>query len=672
MRRAGLESLRPTRYTDAMPADSANHAPPAFTPTDEQRAIVEAAQRRGSFAVRAYAGSGKTTTLHLVGDALGERKALYLAFNADVVRKARTVFPRTTTVATAHGFARRTAIARYGVRVDDQTPAVERRIRARLRLPDRRGDVSDPREMLAARVADVLAAFLFGMATSIEPGEDPEAAEHARAVWGDVYAARHVNERDHDVYVKLFHVLQHEAGHPSLGFEVILYDECQDCTAAMLATVNEQRGVQRIYVGDPHQAIYAFRGATNAFAHLDHLPLWPLTTSFRFGPKIAALAQLILRADEPTPPLRTLLGKRDAVVASHDRCPDPDVILTRVQTTIIEAASRELARDRKVAVVGTLHQSRLKSLGELAEGIHALRVGKPVTHPRLARFSSFETLKWFADKNNAQDLRTAVSLVERYGADTRGELTSLEARLVPQDEADVIVSTAHAFKGREGARVRIADDFRPFATLEPAVGNDPRTAAIDGQELNLAYVTVTRASDVLDVTDFHAVLTSSLQRTLGAHVGLGHIIEKLPGASGPSANGSVSTNGKAPLRTGLRNPVVPKAPPKPVGPILITPVSATDRAEKAILAAAHRLEQQHGATTSRALQSDVPHVEGTLLEALVSNTAGAAFVHDRDTNTIWVAPIDASTSRTAAIIRNKRVRVSRKAEGQPWDLRVVG
>lgn len=658
-----------------MPADSAAHAPPALSPTDEQRAIVEAAQRRSSFAVQAYAGSGKTTTLHLVGNALGERKALYLAFNTDVVRKARTVFPRTTTVATAHGFARRTAIARYGVQVDDQTPAAERRIRTRLRLPDRRSDVSDPREMLAARVGDVFAAFLFGQATSIAPGDDPEAAEHARAVWSEIHAARHVNERDHDVYVKLFQTLQHEAGEPSLGFDTILYDECQDCTGAMLATVNEQRGVQRIYVGDPHQAIYAFRGATNAFEQLDHLPLWPLTTSFRFGPKIAALAQLILRASTPTPPLRTVLGKRDAVVASHDRCPDPDVILTRTQSSIIEAASKELARDRKVAVVGTLHQSRLRALGELAEGIHALRVGKPVTHPRLARFSSFETLKWFADKHNAQDLRAAVGLVERYGADTRGELSSLEARLVRQDEADVIVSTSHAFKGREGARVRVADDFRPFATLEPAVGDAPRTATVDGQELNLAYVTVTRASDVLDVTDYHALLTVSLQRAIGPHAGLGHIIEKLPGASGSNAGGSsngASANGKSPMRTGLRNPVVPKAPPKPVGPILITPVSATDRAEKAILAAAHRLEQQHGATTSRALQSDLPHVEGTLLEALVSNTAGAAFVHDRETNTIWVAPIDASTSRTAAIIRNKRVRVTRTADGQPWQLRVVG
>ncbi len=647
-----------------------------YTPTDEQRAIVTAAQRRESFAVRAYAGSGKTTTLHQVGNALGERKALYLAFNADVVRKARTVFPRTTVVSTAHGFAKRSLVARYGARVDDATPTVERRIRARLGLPDRRGDISDAQEMLAARVGDAFTGFLYGLATFVPPGEDAEAAQHARAIWNEVRAARHVNERDHDVYVKLFQVLQHEGDHPSLGFEVILYDECQDCTGAMFGTVEGQTGVQRIYVGDPHQSIYAFRGATNAFEHLTHLPLLPLTTSFRFGPKIATLAQLVLRAESPAPPIRTLLGKRDMVVAAHERCPDPDVILTRTQATIIEAASKELGRGRKVAVVGTLHRSRLRALAELAESVQLMRQGKPATHPRLARFASFETLKWYADKHNVQDLRTTVGLVERYGADAPGELTSLETRLVTQDEADVVVSTSHAFKGREGARVRVADDFRPFATLDPAVGNESRTSTIDSQELNLAYVTVTRASDVLDITDVQAVLLTSLQRTLGPHVGLAHVLERPEpsAARAGAATGKAGTAaaGKTPWRTGLRNPVVPKAPLKPAGPILITPVTATDRAEKAILAAAQRLEQQHGATTSRALQSDLPHVEGTLLEALVSNTAGAAFVHDRDTNTIWVAPIDASTSRTAAIIRNKRVRVTRKADGQPWDLRVVG
>ena len=635
-----------------------------MTPTDEQREIVATAQRRSSFAVRAYAGSGKTSTLHLVGNALGERKALYLAFNADVVRHARTVFPRTTTVSTAHAFARRTAAARYGVQVDDQVPAVERRIRARLRLPDRRGDVTDPREVLAARVGDAFAAFLYGVETDVPAGDDAEAAQHARAVWADVRESRHVNERDHDVYVKLFQVLQDEAGHPSLGFEVILYDECQDCTGAMFATVEGQRGVQRIYVGDPHQSIYAFRGAINAFEHIGYLPLLPLTTSFRFGPKIAALAQLILRASGPTPPIRTLLGKKDAVVPAHDRCPDPDVILTRTQSSIIDAATKELARGRSVAVVGTLHRSRLGALAELAEAVHALKLGKSHPHPRLARFASFETLKWFADKNNVGDLRTAVSLVERYGPGAPAELTSLQTRLVPQDQADVVVSTAHAFKGREGARVRIADDFRPFATLEPAVGSEPRAATVDAQELNLTYVAVTRASDVLDVTDLQAVLTTSLQRTLGAHVGLAHILDRPPGAA-PAA-----TNGKAPMRTGLRNPVVPKVPLKPAGPILITPVTATDRAEKAILAAASRLEKQLGATTSRAVTSDRAQVEGTLVEALASNTAGSVFVHEADT--LWVVPIDGSTSRIATMIRNKRVRVSRAADGAPWDLRVVG
>ncbi len=634
-----------------------------MTPTDEQREIVATAQRRSSFAVRAYAGSGKTTTLHLVGNALGERKALYLAFNADVVRKARTVFPPATTVSTAHAFARRTAAARYGVRVDDQTPSVERRIRLRLGLPDRRGEPTDAREQLAARAGDALAAFLYGLKTAVPRGGDAEAAEHARAVWADVRAALHVNERDHDVYVKLFHVLQHEQGDPSLGFEVILYDECQDCTGAMFDTVEGQRGVQRIYAGDPHQSIYAFRGATNAFEHISHLPLLPLTTSFRFGPKIATLAQLVLRADGGAPPpIRTVIGKRDMVVGTHDRCPDHDVVLTRTQAAIIEAATKELARGRRVAVVGTLHRSRLRALAELAEAAHRLKTGQPQAHQRLARFASFETLEWYAEKHNAGDLRTAVGLVGRYGAGAAGELTSLETRLVPQEQAEVVIATAHAFKGREGARVRVADDFRPFATLDPAAGDEPRTATVDGQELNLAYVTVTRASEVLDVTDLQAVLVTSLQRTLGPHVGLAHILEKPPGAA-PS-------NGKAPLRTGLRNPVAPKAPPKPAGPILIKPVTATDRAEKAIAGAASRLEKQYGAVTSRAVTSDRAQVEGTLVDSLVSNTTGSVFVHDA--GTIWVVPIDASTSRTVVTIRNKRVRLTRTADGKPWELRVVG
>lgn len=54
-----------------------------------------------------------------------------------------------------------------------------------------------------------------------------------------------------------------------------------------------------VVVGDPYQKIYGFRGATNeCFDDVVHLPthLFYLTHSFRFGDKIAEVANVLLRA----------------------------------------------------------------------------------------------------------------------------------------------------------------------------------------------------------------------------------------------------------------------------------------------------------------------------------------------------------------------------------------
>lgn len=54
-----------------------------------------------------------------------------------------------------------------------------------------------------------------------------------------------------------------------------------------------------IVVGDPYQKIYGFRGATNeCFDDTAHLPThsFYLTHSFRFGDKIAEVANVLLRA----------------------------------------------------------------------------------------------------------------------------------------------------------------------------------------------------------------------------------------------------------------------------------------------------------------------------------------------------------------------------------------
>ncbi len=620
--------------------------------TDEQRAIITAARERETFAVRAFAGSGKTSTLRSIGAELVGRRVLYLAFNRDIVREGRAVFPPTTKVATGHAFARGALVQRFGARIDDTVPTLEARIRARLGLATRRGEIDDAREVLAVRIADWFARFCYAATTSLAAADDAEVGAHARELWRQIAAERAVHPADHDLYGKLFALLQAEHGHPHLGFDVILYDECQDCTGAMFSIVRGQRDAQQIYMGDPAQAIYAFRGATNAFEFLADLTYYSLTTSFRFGPHIAALAERILDAAGPHLPIRVVRGRGDRVVTAHEQCPEPSVILTRSQQHVLDTALGEHTRGRKVAIVGSLEASRLRDLAALSADVHALREGGQP--PRLAKFASFQTLKWYAERKNVAQFRIAVGLVERYGDRVPELLATLRDRLVPQEQADVIVSTAHAFKGRQAARVAIAADFRPFATK-----GKTDAVALDQQELHLAYVAVTRAQRVLDITDFREPLLASLV------------------AAGVAPNLAAIVDEPKRLETGITK--VPRALVRLVGnaanlhppeaSIRVAVPSVKARAERELAAAGMRLTQTHRKPVS-ATAPQVVEVVGTFLEALaVSAATGYAFIDG--VAHISALPIDGSTLRSANVLRGKRVIARRTPPETAWALRVT-
>jgi hypothetical protein len=625
-----------------------------FELTDEQREIITAARRGQSFAVRAFAGAGKTSTLRAIGSELSGKRALYLAFNRDIVREGKAVFPASTQVATGHAFARSVLVKRYAAQIDETAPTLEARVRERLGLPPKRGEASDAREVLAARIGDAFAQFSYGRTLTAGAPDDPEAEPHVHALWSEIVASRAVHPSDHDLYVKLLYVLQSENGHPHLGFDVILYDECQDCTGSMFGTVRGQRKAQQIYMGDPAQAIYAFRGATNAFAFLDDLTYHSLTTSFRFGPHIATLAERILDTGGPHLPIRVLPRRTDRVVTSHEQMQEPTVILTRTQQQVLDAALGEHTRGRKVAIVGSLEAARLDQLAALAADVYALREGRQP--PRLAKFASFQTLKWYAERKNVTQFKVAVALVERFGDRVGDLLETLRGQLVPQEQADVIVSTAHAFKGRQGARVTVAGDFRPFAAAD---AKNPAGVRIDRGELHLAYVTVTRAQRVLDIADFREPLLASLVAA-GGHGSLSGIVEE------PKK-----------LETGITK--VPRALSRLVGnagnlhapeaSVRVAVPSAKARAAKEMAAVSARLAQAHRKPVAEA-PLETGEFVGTFLEAMpVSVSSGYAFIDGADR--IGIVPIDGSTVRTANVLRGKRVIARSAAPDPAWTLRVT-
>ena len=68
-----------------------------------------------------------------------------------------------------------------------------------------------------------------------------------------------------------------------MAHDVLLVDEAQDTNPAMLDVFLRQKKTTKIIVGDPHQQIYAFRGAVNALDLVRPDVTYHLTQSFRFG-----------------------------------------------------------------------------------------------------------------------------------------------------------------------------------------------------------------------------------------------------------------------------------------------------------------------------------------------------------------------------------------------------
>ena len=69
-----------------------------FKPTLEQIEVINAAKTGQDLIVQALAGTGKTTTLKLLAEALSDKTGTYIAFNRAIVDEARTKFPSNVNV----------------------------------------------------------------------------------------------------------------------------------------------------------------------------------------------------------------------------------------------------------------------------------------------------------------------------------------------------------------------------------------------------------------------------------------------------------------------------------------------------------------------------------------------------------------------------------------------
>ena len=170
----------------------------------------------------------------------------------------------------------------------------------------------------------------------------------------------------------------------------------------------------------------------------------------------------------------------------------PDAVLCRTNVGAMAQVMELLSDGHRVALAGGGD-----SLRALAMAARDLKEGRRTTHPELVLFTTWGDLQDYAAYDPAgRDLQPLVDLVDTHGADA---ILAAVARLAPEDQAEVTVTTAHKAKGRDWAQVKIADDFTPPSDGPPDDTGQGTARRIDDKEACLAYVAVTRTRRRLDI-----------------------------------------------------------------------------------------------------------------------------------------------------------------------------
>ena len=464
--------------------------------TSEQAHAVDLFKTSQLLKISAFAGTGKTSTLTAVAKSTS-RRGLYLAFNKSIAEEARAKFPNSVDCRTTHSIALRTVPDAFRGNTTKLMGALQGNHIARLLSIQEiavGGVTLKPRSLgyLTARTVqrfcqsgdDAILLHhvpLSGKLDRIDPQYQEQfkvyLSKLAAHLWDRMNDPYDEAPLGHDGYLKLWSLSQ-----PQLNYDFLLLDEAQDTNEAVLSVLRCQDSHLTL-VGDRHQQIYEWRGATNAMASVDADAEAVLTRSFRFGDAVADAATSILRVLGES---RRVIGDptRNSRIASSGAT---RAVLCRTNAGVVSVVVESLAAGRRPHVVGGVSE-----LLRMLEDVMRLKRGNPAECAEFFGFRDWSEVVEFAESDEGESLRSFVSIVGAFGEGALIQrLNSVESQ---ESSADLIISTGHKAKGREWESVALHSDFEPRVSKD-----DPNKFVLNQEEARLLYVATTRAKELLVV-----------------------------------------------------------------------------------------------------------------------------------------------------------------------------
>lgn len=480
-----------------MPYTALDQLPPD---TEEQANIVK--YKGKLLRVKAFAGTGKTSTLIKYALHNPQDKILYLAFNRAIRDEAARKFPRNVVCKTAHQLA----YAAFG-------RTLAHKLRNNLRLSDIMDVIPEHNWQLAKDVQAGLQNYIISADMRVLESHLPgtaEVANHARRrvmynaqvldlvqmAWNMMVDPNHSFPSTHDAYLKAFQLSLPDL---SQQYTTILLDEAQDTNPVTFHIVNQQRCTLCL-TGDSHQQIYRFRGASDMMNHkaLESADTLYLTNSFRFGTKVATLANMLLMLKGEKVPV-VGLGGEDHLFDKLPHDAGHRAIISRTVNGVIASALEAAKQGLPTYWVGGIDAYPLNDLVDL----YWFSVGRKehINNRNItANCQDYDEYQEMAKSVKDPEMLRGMSIL-RKNKNIPDIMDALRSSAVANEaEAVVTVCTAHRAKGLEFSNVELNDDFPDV--LDPELEHAARQ-----DEINLLYVACTRAQQAL-------ALNNSMKRVI--------------------------------------------------------------------------------------------------------------------------------------------------------------
>lgn len=459
--------------------------------TDEQNDAIYSPANR--LMIRAFAGTGKTETAIGYTRARPHTRFLYIVYTKSAQIEANKRLPKNVHAVTIHGLAYRLTGKNF-----------RHKLTGNLSVGDIREAIRDSEEMnypALMLVRNTLEAFFNAPETEITDrhaqqamgsgkGADPSlTAELSREVWAKMRDRSNTQvSMTHNGYLKVLQLLRVDLRQ---WYDHIIVDEAQDLNPITTEIIASQ-AMPLVLIGDPHQSIFRFRGAHNSMEKIRVDEVVDLTWSFRYGTRPALLASTMLMNYKGEQEPLIGCGPDTAINTAPVRYP----AATRIHRTFSEtfrSAFTALRTNRSIAWNGGVNAYPLSQVTDL----HWLKEGQSsrIQNRRLLRdFPSYQQYRDTARELDDPEMTRLVKIVEEFGADVPVMVERMQTEMVAPEQAEMVLTTAHRSKGLQWEHVELADDFPDWMSSKwnPAERDD---------EINLAYVAVTRASQALTLTE---------------------------------------------------------------------------------------------------------------------------------------------------------------------------